>query len=87
MNTTEELQKEIEKKFLCPEKFTKEIEKMVAERNGLNYITAITEYCDSNGIDIEAITKLISKDLKSRIEADAIRLNFLKRTSKSRLPW
>ena len=87
MNPAEELQKEIEKKFLCPEKFTKEIEKMVSSREDLNYITAITEYCEINGIDIEAIPKLISNSLKDRIKTDAIRLNFIKRTSKSRLPW
>jgi hypothetical protein len=87
MNTAEELQKEIEKKFLCPEKFTKEIERMVSSRDDLNYITAITEYCEINGIDIESITKLISSSLKDRIKTDATRLNFIKRTSKSRLPW
>jgi hypothetical protein len=87
MNSAEELEKEIEKKFLCPEKFTKEIEKMVSSRKDLNYITAITEYCEVNGIDVESIPKLISNSLKDRIRTDAIRLNFLKRTSQSRLPW
>ncbi len=86
MNISEELQKELDKKFLCPDKFTKEIEKLVAERNDLNYITAITEYCEVNDIEIESITKLISSALKDRIRDDAIKLNFIKRTSKARLP-
>lgn len=86
MNPSEELQKELDKKFLCPDKFTKEIEKLVSEREDLNYITAITEYCDEHGIEVDSIIKLISVNLKERIKGDALRLNFLKRTSKARLP-
>jgi hypothetical protein len=86
MKPSEELQKELEKKFLSPEKFTKEIEKLVSEREDLNYITAITEYCEDNNIEVDSITKLISPTLKERIKGDALRLNFLKRTSKARLP-
>lgn len=86
MNPAEELQQELEKKFLCPEKFTKEIEKLVSQRADLNYITAITEYCEVNEIDIDSISKVISRTLKERIQGDAMRLNFLKRSSKARLP-
>jgi hypothetical protein len=86
MKPEEELQQELDKKFLCPEKFSREIEKLVSESDDLNYITAITEYCETNNIDIEAITKLISDNLKERIRGDALRLNFIKRTSKARLP-
>jgi hypothetical protein len=86
MNTSEELQKELDTKFLSSSKFTNEIEKMVIEREDLNHITAITEYCELNGIDIEAIVKLVSPALKERIKGDAIRLNYIKRNSKARLP-
>lgn len=86
MKLEKELQKELEKKFLCPEKFSREIEKMVSESEDLNYITAITEYCEINNIDIDSITKLISDNLKERIRGDALRLNFIKRSSKARLP-
>lgn len=86
MKPSEELQKELEKKFLSPEKFTKEIEEMISKRDDLNYITAITEYCEENNIEVDSITKLISPTLKDRIKSDAVRLNFLKRTSKARLP-
>lgn len=86
MNAAEELKKELEKKFLCPDKFAREIEKMVSQRDDLNYITAITEYCESNEIDIESVPKLISKTLKERIQGDALKLNFLKKTSRARLP-
>jgi hypothetical protein len=86
MKLSEELQKELDKKFLCPDKFTKEIEKRVSERDDLNYITAITEYCDENDIDVESIIKVISSALKERIKGDAIKLNYIKRSSKARLP-
>lgn len=86
MNPSEELQKELDKKFLCPDKFTKEIEKLVSEREDLNYITAITEYCEEHEIEVDSILKLINSNLKERIQGDALRLNFLKRTSKARLP-
>jgi hypothetical protein len=86
MKPEEELQQEIERKFLCPEKFSREIERMVSESDELNHITAITEYCETHNIDIEAITKLISDNLKERIRGDALRLNYIKRTSKARLP-
>jgi hypothetical protein len=86
MNAAEELKKELEKKFLSPDKFAREIELLVANRDDLNYITAITEYCDTNNIDIEAAPKLISKTLKEKIQGDAHKLNFLKKTSRARLP-
>lgn len=86
MKQSEELKKELEKKFLCPDKFAREIEMLVSQRDDLNYITAITEYCESNNIDIEAAPKLISKTLKEKIQGDAHKLNFLKKTSRARLP-
>ena len=60
-------------------------EKIVAEED-LNYIDAILHYCDTNSLEIESITKLISKPLKERLKWDATRLNFMKATSKAKLP-
>ena len=85
MEPSKELEKAIEDKFLTPSKFAIEIEKIVAQE-GLNYIDAILYYCDSNGLEIESITKLISKPLKERLKWDAIRLNFMKKTSRAKLP-
>jgi hypothetical protein len=82
---SEELKKEIEKKFLCPDKFAQEIETYV-QQNSCNYITAIVDYCEENGIDMESIPKLISKPLKEKIKANAIDLNFMKKSSKAKLP-
>ena len=85
MKPNKELEKEIEKKFLTPSKFAIEIEKIVIEEN-LNYIDSIIHYCEINEFDVESITKLISKPLKEKLKWDAIRLNFMKRTSNAKLP-
>lgn len=83
--SSKELEQAIEDKFLTPSKFALEIEKIVAEEN-CNYIDAICHYCEINSIDIESVTKLVSKPLKERLKYDAINLNFMKRTSKAKLP-
>ena len=85
MEPTKELEKAIESKFLTPQKFAIEIEKIVAE-DELNYIDAILHYCEINSLELESVTKLISKPLKERIKWDATRLNFMKATSKAKLP-
>jgi hypothetical protein len=85
MEPTKELEQAIESKFLTPQKFAMEIEKIVAE-DELNYIDAIIHYCESNNLEVESITKLISKPLKERLKWDATRLNYMKRTSRAKLP-
>ena len=85
MEPNKELEKAIESKFLTPQKFAMEIEKIVAN-DELNYIDAILHYCETNNLEVESITKLISKPLKERLKWDATRLNFMKRTSRAKLP-
>ena len=85
MEPNKELEKAIESKFLTPQKFAMEIEKIVAEEE-FNYIDAICYYCESNNIEVESVSKLISKPLKERLKWDAPRLNFMKATSKAKLP-
>ena len=85
MEPTKELEQAIESKFLTPQKFAMEIEKIVAN-DELNYIDAILHYCETNNLEVESITKLISKPLKERLKWDAIRLNFMKKTSRAKLP-
>jgi hypothetical protein len=85
MEPTKELEQAIASKFLTPQKFAMEIEKIVAN-DELNYIDAIIHYCDSNNLEVESITKLISKPLKERLKWDATRLNYMKRTSRAKLP-
>lgn len=85
METNKELEQVIENKFLTPSKFAMEIESIVASEN-MNYIDAIVHYCELNNLEVESVTKLISKPLKERLKWDATRLNFMKKTSRARLP-
>lgn len=85
MEPNKELEQVIESKFLTPSKFALEIEKIVIEEN-FNYIDAIVHYCEINNLEVESVTKLISKPLKERLKWDATRLNFMKKTSRARLP-
>ena len=85
MEPNKQLEKAMEDKFLTPSKFALEIEKIVAEEK-CNYIDAIVHYCEVNGIEVDSITKLVSKPLKERLKYDAINLNFMKKTSKAKLP-
>jgi hypothetical protein len=76
---------ELNSKFLCSQKFTRDIEQIV-KVSKINYIDAIVTYCEENSIEIESITKLISKPLKEKLKNDAIQLNFLKKTTRAKLP-
>lgn len=74
-------------KFLTSAKFSENIEKIVKESNGLiNYIEAIVSYCEENSIEIETVSKLISKPLKEKIKYQAQNLNYMKKTSRGILP-
>ena len=73
------------KKFMNPAKFAVEIEKIVKNEK-LNYIEAIVLYCEENNIEIDSITKLISKPLKEKLKCDAQQLNFMKKTTRAKLP-
>ena len=85
MEPAKELEQVIESKFLTPQKFAIEIEKIVAEEQ-FNYIDAIVHYCEINSLEVESVTKLISKPLKERLKWDGTRLNFMKPTSRAKLP-
>ena len=81
-----ELEKAFESKFFCPSRFAQEIESLVQRNQGMNYIDAIVHFCDLQSIDVESVPKLISKPLKDKLKAEAMELNFLKRSSRAKLP-
>ena len=81
-----ELEKVLESKFFCPTRFAEEIEKPVLINKDMNYIDAIVHFCEQNSLDLESVPKLISKPLKEKIKYDAQQLNFMKRTSRAKLP-
>tara|TARA_Y100000992_G_scaffold97906_1_gene63249 strand:+ start:2698 stop:2955 length:258 start_codon:yes stop_codon:yes gene_type:complete len=81
-----ELEKVLESKFFCPSRFAQEIESLVQLNADMNYIDAIVHFCDQQSIDVESVPKLISKPLKDKLKAEAMELNFLKRSSRAKLP-
>ena len=82
----DELEKVLASKFFCPAKFAENIESLVLENKDMNYIDAIVHFCDQNNIHVESVPKLISKPLKEKIKCDAQELNFMKKTSRAKLP-
>ena len=81
-----ELEKVLENKFFCPARFAEAIESLVLNNKEMNYIDAIVHFCEQNSIDLESVPKLISKPLKEKIKCDAQELNFMKKTSRAKLP-
>ena len=81
-----ELDEAFQKKFMGPAKFAQEIERLVQENHELNYIDAIVVFCDQNSIELESVPKLLSKPLKEKLKFNAMELNFLKRSSRAKLP-
>ena len=81
-----ELEKVMEAKFFCPSRFAQEIESLVHTDEGMSYIDAIVHFCEKNNIDVESVPKLMSKPLKEKIKYEAQELNFLKKTSRPKLP-
>ncbi len=70
--------------------FSLEIEKMAQEKS-ITHMDAVLEYCKRKEIEPESVTRLISKSLKDKIEANARDLNYQKAfvnaiyTSKTRI--
>ncbi len=76
MNNLEELA------VMTPKKFAMKIEEIVKDGAGaVNYMEAILEYCERHEMEPDAISPLISKPLKEKLEADARELNFLPRVA------
>ena len=80
-----DINKALKEKFLCSAQFAQDIEAIVKDDN-LGYIDAIVDYCEKNAIDVESVPKLISIPLKEKLKWEATELNFLKRTSRAKLP-
>lgn len=60
--------------------FAKNIEILVKEKE-LNYIDAITYFCEINSLEIESVTGLINQSLKAKIAYDASNLNLLPKSN------
>lgn len=84
-NPTNKLNEELNKKFISKDKFAEDIEALVLSTK-MNYIDAIVEYCEQNSIEIESVSKLVSKPLKEKLKCNATELNFMRKTTRGKLP-
>jgi len=63
---------------LTKNRFTKMVEDTVKSKN-ISYMDAIVHLCEKNNIEIEDIKKFVSPVIKNKLEAEAMKLNFLPR--------
>jgi len=64
--------------FLTKTKFSKMVEEVVYVKR-ISYMDAVIHICEENEFEIEDMRKYISNVIKEKIEAEAMRLNFLPR--------
>jgi len=62
------------------------IEGVVKEKRPISYMDAIVWYCETNKIEIETVKRLVSKNLKEKIKAEALNANMLKEKKSGTLP-
>ena len=70
----------VEDTFLNKARFSKLVESEVIQKS-IGYMEAILLLCDENNIDPEDVKKFISQGIKSKLEAEAMSLNFLPKTN------
>ncbi len=75
----------LEDKFMTAAKFSQEVEKIAFDNPDMNYIDSVIHFCEMNEIEIDSVSKLISKPLKEKLKFDAQQLNFMKKTSRAKL--
>lgn len=66
--------------MLTKARFTKMIEDTVIMKR-LSYMDAIIDLCEKNSLEVEDVKKYISDPIKEKLEAEAMKLNFLPRSS------
>ena len=66
-------------------KFSRTIEEIVVEKK-IPYMDAIVWYCERNEREVEVAAKLLNGVIKTKLEAEAIDLNFLSTPKGSKLP-
>ena len=75
----------LEDKFMTSAKFSQEVEKIAVTNEDMNYIDSVLHLCEINEIEVESVSKLISKPLKEKLKYEAQRLNYMKKTSRAKL--
>lgn len=64
--------------FMTKAKFGKLVDACVI-RHQLSYMDAILHVCEENNIEVEDTRKYVSNVLKTKLEAEAMKLNFLEK--------
>ena len=75
----------LEDKFMTSAKFSQEVDKIAVTNEDMNYIDSVLHLCEINEIEVESVSKLISKPLKEKLKYEAQQLNFMKKTSRAKL--
>lgn len=75
----------ITKKFNTPAEFSQHIERRAVHTKS-TCMDILIEYCTTNEIEIESVSKLLSSSLKDKLEVEAQDLNLLKVKS-NKLPF
>jgi hypothetical protein len=68
----------IEDMMMTKNRFTKMVEDVVKQKR-ISYMDAIIHLCEKNNIEVEDAKKFVSPVIKNKVEAEAMRLNFLPR--------
>lgn len=63
--------------FLTPECFSIEVEKLATTTPDLTLLDAVQDVCEKYGIEVEDVSKFISKPLYAELYADALHKNLL----------
>ena len=71
----------MEKQMQNSKTFSLEVERLAKEKN-ITHMEAVLEHCRIQEIEPDSVTRLITKSLKDKIEANARDLNFIPRQAK-----
>lgn len=61
--------------------FSLKIEDIVARQN-ISYMEAIIDYCEQNSLELEVAATLLNPPLLSKIEDEAMNLNFIEKVKR-----
>ncbi len=76
----------ITKEFYTPTEFSQHIEK-TANMSCNSCWDILIDYCSSNNIEPESMSKLINASLKAKIESEVLDLNLIKGKKPNKLPF
>lgn len=71
-------EEKVELEFMTKAKFAKIVDKTVVDLK-LSYMDAVIHVCEQYNIELEDSRRYVSTVIKSKLEAEAMKLNFLER--------